>query len=276
MVAEGGDALSLQDHSEVADLSLSMSRKTMSSSEVEGKYSLTEALIATDVLRDSSCDPTGRGSFMVKPPTSSRVSMTERNSFVLDRANQVRLSESFNQQTFSDRIKDDIVGSAHCADALRGGKRTSISSNSSNFEIREDPLGAPMRSASFVMRESFLGFGMGPTDIELPVDPPRMERQRSDSVRSVKSVLSTRSAGQMLLQGAVNSRGYYLSLPLRLKMAYECCQGIAFLHSKGIMHCDIKSLNYLVARDFSIRLADLGEARRSDGLDRDQFQSIPR
>lgn len=35
----------------------------------------------------------------------------------------------------------------------------------------------------------------------------------------------------------------------------------AHLHSKGIMHCDVKSLNFLVTHDFVIKLSDLGEAR---------------
>ncbi|CAM9326100.1 unnamed protein product, partial [Ectocarpus fasciculatus] len=57
-----------------------------------------------------------------------------------------------------------------------------------------------------------------------------------------------------LLSGAVNNRGFYLSFQTRLKMAYECCLSVAHLHSKGLMHCDIKSLNFLVTSDLSIRL----------------------
>jgi serine/threonine protein kinase len=50
-------------------------------------------------------------------------------------------------------------------------------------------------------------------------------------------------------------------MPLRVKMARDCCAGVAFLHSRGLMHCDIKSLNFLVTRDFVVKLSDLGEAR---------------
>lgn len=50
-------------------------------------------------------------------------------------------------------------------------------------------------------------------------------------------------------------------MPLRLKMVRDCCAGVAFLHSRGLMHCDIKSLNFLVTKDFIVKLSDLGEAR---------------
>ena len=96
---------------------------------------------------------------------------------------------------------------------------------------------------------------------------------RGSSVGSLKSILS---AGDKLLSGAVNNRGFYLSFQTRLKMAYECCLSVAHLHSKGLMHCDIKSLNFLVTSDLSIRLADLGEARMYAGLRNSEAQGLPR
>ena len=40
------------------------------------------------------------------------------------------------------------------------------------------------------------------------------------------------------------------SVPLRYrqKMMHDCAKGVEFLHSKGFMHCDIKSLNFLVTK----------------------------
>ncbi len=77
-------------------------------------------------------------------------------------------------------------------------------------------------------------------------------------------MVSSSNAGALLAgSGDPNPVSLALSMPmdLKLKMAKECCAGVAFLHSKGLMHCDIKSLNFLVTRDFVVKLADLGEAR---------------
>jgi hypothetical protein len=74
--------------------------------------------------------------------------------------------------------------------------------------------------------------------------------------RSDKSMRSTSST---TVSEAKTPRGPPLAL--RLRMATDCAAGLAFLHSKGMMHNDIKSLNFLVNGDFVIKLADFGEAR---------------
>ena len=49
--------------------------------------------------------------------------------------------------------------------------------------------------------------------------------------------------------------------PNRNRALPQAAQGVAFLHSNGVMHCDVKSLNFLVDAAFNVKLADLGEAR---------------
>jgi hypothetical protein len=295
MVGSGDDGSSEQARSDM-DLELSASRNTLSSS--GGKDCLTEVLLESVLLATADGRNNTRKSFMVKPPSSSRVSLPA-NSLAAAHHNNNNLNNPLTSVSASlsssGHIKEmvdtaiptrnsrsssvgemEIEVSASLHPNYRGfihetvaPSSTSVGSSSSIDQDDDELIEGDkfMKSASFVMRESFLGFGMGPLHIVEAVDTPtRIDRPRSDSVKSIKSIASNRSAGPLLIQGAVNGRGYYLSLPLRLKMAYECCLGIAFLHSRGMMHCDIKSLNFLVAKDFGIRLADLGEARRSDDV----------
>jgi serine/threonine protein kinase len=52
-----------------------------------------------------------------------------------------------------------------------------------------------------------------------------------------------------------------LSLLQRMRMARHCALGLAHLHSKGVLHRDIKSMNILVSSDFSCKLTDFGCAK---------------
>jgi len=58
-----------------------------------------------------------------------------------------------------------------------------------------------------------------------------------------------------------NSRAQYLSLEKRLSLVLDALRSVAFLHERGYMHCDIKSLNFLVTENLTLKLADMGEAR---------------
>ena len=42
------------------------------------------------------------------------------------------------------------------------------------------------------------------------------------------------------------------------------------------MHCDIKSLNFLVTKDFTVKLADLGEARPFKNIPRNELGELPK
>jgi serine/threonine protein kinase len=53
---------------------------------------------------------------------------------------------------------------------------------------------------------------------------------------------------------------------LRLKIAYDCAQAMAFLHNNGVMHRDLKPANLLVlslssSAEVSVKLADFGTSR---------------
>ena len=63
---------------------------------------------------------------------------------------------------------------------------------------------------------------------------------------------------------------------LKIKLAHDCCKGVAFLHSKTLMHCDIKSLNFLVTENLVVKLSDLGEARTMMDIRGSDAKALPR
>ena len=52
-----------------------------------------------------------------------------------------------------------------------------------------------------------------------------------------------------------------LSWNRKLSMIIEAVRGVEYLHSKGFIHGDIKSLNFLVTESMIVKLSDLGEHR---------------
>uniref|UniRef100_A0A8C6P599 Protein kinase domain-containing protein n=1 Tax=Nothobranchius furzeri TaxID=105023 RepID=A0A8C6P599_NOTFU len=52
-------------------------------------------------------------------------------------------------------------------------------------------------------------------------------------------------------------------LPLAFRLAHQVALGMNFLHSKGVLHCDLKPSNVLLTDEFNAKLADFGLSRVS-------------
>ncbi len=52
-----------------------------------------------------------------------------------------------------------------------------------------------------------------------------------------------------------------LSLERTLNFAVQICSGVGYAHRAGLVHCDVKSQNVLVARDETVKVTDFGLAR---------------
>ena len=52
-----------------------------------------------------------------------------------------------------------------------------------------------------------------------------------------------------------------LSLPLRVAMLYDVARGMDYLHSRNVLHRDLKSLNLLLFQGRTVKICDFGLSR---------------
>ena len=68
--------------------------------------------------------------------------------------------------------------------------------------------------------------------------------------------------GSLIYPKAGSEEEGQLSAPLMMKIATEMADGLAYLHSRGIKHLDMKPGNVLMVREgsqgWSVRIADFG------------------
>jgi len=67
---------------------------------------------------------------------------------------------------------------------------------------------------------------------------------------------------EFMAKGALSDIVYNLEIPLDINrigsIALHAAEGIAYLHSKNIVHRDIKTMNFLVSDDWTVKVADFG------------------
>jgi serine/threonine protein kinase len=61
---------------------------------------------------------------------------------------------------------------------------------------------------------------------------------------------------------------------LRNKMAYQAAKGMHFLHSSGIVHRDLKSLNLLLDSKWNVKVSDFGLTKFREELKRGNAKEI--
>lgn len=55
------------------------------------------------------------------------------------------------------------------------------------------------------------------------------------------------------------------------KIIKELASALQYLHSRGILHCDLKSQNILLTADWTVKICDFGLARYQEKFTRENY-----
>ncbi|KAJ3699965.1 hypothetical protein LUZ61_003670 [Rhynchospora tenuis] len=105
----------------------------------------------------------------------------------------------------------------------------------------------------------FVGASMVPSDLRLPSDKGKSQLTSIPS-RAVCVVLEF-VAGGNLKQFLIKNRTKRLPFDVFLELALDLARGLEYLHSKKIVHRDVKSENMLLDKQRRLKIADFGVAR---------------
>jgi serine/threonine protein kinase len=65
-----------------------------------------------------------------------------------------------------------------------------------------------------------------------------------------------------------------IPMALKVKIAYQASKGMHFLHSSGIVHRDLKSLNLLLDNKWNVKVSDFGLTRFKNTIDQRQGRDV--
>jgi len=232
--------------------------------------SLYSFLHSYDVIRDSFRDDDSKNSYSNSNDERQRVlrisdvsSISFPSSKLYDNTSSIGSKEhELSARTISSQIKDSLINASYSMSSANMMKRVedAIGTRDDNETGNEN-----LTNAKDFMTSKEMRFGLGPQP-DQTVNRITVTTITSNNINAMHDLSSNTKSSQPIFAASSSklTLGNFLPLDFKVKLCYECCNGIAYLHSKGFVHNDIKSLNFLVTRDLTVKLSDLGETRLSN------------
>lgn len=106
----------------------------------------------------------------------------------------------------------------------------------------------------------FVGASMGTSNLKIPSKNPSVDGNATVPARACCVVVEYLPGGN-LKQYLIRNRQKKLALKIVMQLALDLSRGLSYLHSKKIVHRDVKTENMLLDSQRTLKIADFGVAR---------------